>query len=164
MSSKKSSMSSCSTIDDSGEMSVSNIESNGRMENTPKPSNYALTLMNFLNGFIGSGILTMPNAFKDAGLMIAAILNPMVGMISCICIHMLVHINRRAFEVQKISTPYTYAELGREAFNLGPKALQKYSHVGRIIVTTAIISTSFGGCCVYFVFIGTNLEKVRLFS
>jgi len=157
-SSVSSHQSAATSVDDAGEKTAEKAERNS--VGIRKGANYIQTLANMLNGFIGSGILTMPSAFKDAGLLVAAILNPCVGMLSCLCIHMLVHIDRHAMKKNKVDVPYTYAELGWEAFFLGPKRFEKYAKIGRIIVTTSIIMTAFGGCCVYFIFVATNLEQV----
>ena len=146
---------------DCTETDVETVPGNSR-ERESRGTNYVQTLMNMLNGFIGSGILTMPLAFKDAGLLVASIFNPLIGLLSCTCIHMLLHINRHAMRVNKTTVPYTYPELGREAFAVTP-AWSKYSNIGKIFVTTAVISTNLGCCCVYFVFIGVNLEQVSLF-
>ena len=45
------------------------------------------------------------------------------------------------------------------AFHYGPRPLRKYSRLTRRLVLAAIVITQIGGCCVYFTFIATNLEK-----
>jgi len=46
------------------------------------------------------------------------------------------------------------------AFLLGPKRLRRYSKIARMVVITTIVGTQVGACCVYYVFIATNVEKV----
>lgn len=102
-------------------------------------TNYIQTLMHLLNGFIGSGkllnfcfrfrfsnffdslnlkmlylflagILSMPMAFRDGGIILATILNPIIGVMSCYCIHMLLTINRWAMKATNRKMPYEYHE------------------------------------------------------
>lgn len=48
------------------------------------------------------------------------------------------------------------------AFACGPKRLQRYSRVARLVVITTIVGTQVGACCVYYVFIATNVQKVNI--
>lgn len=54
---------------------------------------YLQTLMHLLNGYIGSGILAMPRAFSDGGLIISCIATPIFGLLMNHCIHLLVEVN-----------------------------------------------------------------------
>lgn len=122
-------------------------------------TNYIQTLMHLLNGFIGSGILSMPMAFRDGGIILATILNPIIGVMSCYCIHMLLTINRWAMKATNRKMPYEYHELALYAFSFGPKPLRPWARTASLVVLSTVIATQIGGCCVYFTFIATNLEK-----
>jgi len=74
-------------------------------------TNYIQTLMHLLNGFIGSGILSMPMAFRDGGIVLASALNPVIGIMSCYCIHQLLSINRWAMRKTNTTAPYDYHEV-----------------------------------------------------
>jgi len=68
------------------------------------------TFMHLLNGYVGSGILAMPKAFSDGGLILASICTPLIGLMSNYCIHLLVEINE--YLCQKIgSSPLDYEEV-----------------------------------------------------
>lgn len=54
-----------------------------------------------------------------------------------------------------------YFKVAEYAFLIGPKALRRFSKVSRYVVLSALVATQIGGCCVYFLFISTNLQKVN---
>lgn len=74
-------------------------------------TNYAQTLMNLMNGIIGSGILSMPIAFLNGGWLVASIVTPIIGFISCYCIHLLLSVNVYLTEVTGKASPYDYHEV-----------------------------------------------------
>ena len=74
-------------------------------------TNYIQTLMHLLNGFVGSGILSMPMAFRDGGIVLASALNPVIGIMSLYCIHMLLSINRFAMKRTSSDIPFNYHEV-----------------------------------------------------
>jgi hypothetical protein len=52
----------------------------------------------------------MPKAFSDGGLILASIFTPMIGLMSCYCIHMLIEMNEHI--CQKLSLqPLDYEEV-----------------------------------------------------
>src|SRR6218665_1442715 len=71
---------------------------------------YIETLMNLLNGMIGSGVLSMPMAFLNGGLVLASIVTPMIRLLSCYCIHLLLQVNRLAMQATG-KPPFDYHEV-----------------------------------------------------
>lgn len=120
-------------------------------------TNYGQTLMNLLNGIIGSCVLSMPLAFKNGGWLVSAIVVPIIGLISAYCIHLLLAVNVCLMKQTNQITPFDYHELAEKTFLYGPKRLRSYSRTARIIVIITIVGTQVGACCVYYVFIATNL-------
>ena len=69
------------------------------------------TFLHLLNGYVGSGILANPKAFRydqdhylvpniifsllssDGGLVVSSILTPIIGLLANYCIHMMVSVN-----------------------------------------------------------------------
>lgn len=94
----------------------SHLTGSGQLGPTANPiserdrTNYLQTLMHMLNGFIGSGILSMPMAFRDGGVVMASVATPLVGLLSAHCIHMLLAVNRLAMRINH-STPFDYHEV-----------------------------------------------------
>ena len=71
---------------------------------------YVETLMNLLNGMIGSGVLSMPWAFRDGGFVLSLIVTPLIGFLSCYCIHLLLAVNRLAMQATG-KPPFDYHEV-----------------------------------------------------
>ena len=74
-------------------------------------TNYAQTLMNLMNGIIGSGVLSMPIAFLNGGWLVALIVTPIIGLISCYCIHLLLSVNVSLMQRTTKASPYDYHEV-----------------------------------------------------
>lgn len=122
-------------------------------------TNYVQTLMNLMNGIIGSGVLSMPLAFMNGGWLVSLILTPIIGMISAYCIHLLLAVNVYLTNLTNKSSPFDYHDMAEYAFVNGPKRLQRYAKTARMVVITTIVGTQVGACCVYYVFIATNVQK-----
>lgn len=74
-------------------------------------TNYPQTLMNLLNGIIGSGVLSMPLAFKNGGWLLALIITPVIGIMSAYCIHLLLAVNVKLMQLTNRSSPFEYHEV-----------------------------------------------------
>ncbi|BFZ14998.1 hypothetical protein BsWGS_18037 [Bradybaena similaris] len=117
------------------------------------------TLMHIFKGNLGTGILSLPVAVKNAGLWtgLAGIL--CVGGIAVHCMHMLIGCNqilckRTGREV------LDYAGVMQMCLKTGPPYLQGFSSYVRPFVDALLIFTQLGACCVYIVFIATNIQMV----
>lgn len=86
-------------------------------------------MIHLLKGNIGTGILAMPDAFRNAGLIIGLLGTMLMGAICTHCMHMLV---RCAHELcrRKRMGAMSFSEVVESAFETGPTSLQplaKYS-------------------------------------
>lgn len=116
-------------------------------------------LAHLLKSSLGTGILAMPNAIKNGGLLFGGIGTIIIGFICAHCVHILV----RSSQVlcKRTKTPkMTYAETAEAAFLYGPKSVRPFAHASRIFVKTALCATYIGGACVYVVFVATSIEQV----
>ncbi|CAD7081916.1 unnamed protein product [Hermetia illucens] len=123
------------------------------------PTSDVETLVHLLKGSLGSGILAMPLAFLNAGLWFGLIATFAVGAICTYCVHILVkcaHILCRRRQIPALG----FADVAETAFLDGPEALHKYSRMIRFIINTFLVVDLIGCCCVYIVFVGTNLKQV----
>ncbi|XP_034187798.2 proton-coupled amino acid transporter-like protein pathetic [Osmia lignaria lignaria] len=112
-----------------------------------------------LKSSLGTGILAMPNAIKNGGVLFGGIGTIIIGVICAHCVHILV----RSSHVlcKRTKTPQmTYAETAEAAFLYGPKPVRPFSNVSRIFVNAALCATYVGGSCVYVVFISTSIKQV----
>ncbi|XP_076752801.1 proton-coupled amino acid transporter-like protein pathetic [Xylocopa sonorina] len=116
-------------------------------------------LAHLLKSSLGTGILAMPNAIRNGGVLFGGIGTIVIGLICAHCVHILV----RSSHVlcKRTKTPQmTYAETAEAAFRCGPKSLRPFAPVSRIFVNAALCATYVGGACVYVVFVSTSIKQV----
>lgn len=117
------------------------------------------TLIHLLKGSLGSGILAMPLAFANAGLWFGLIATFIIGAICTYCVHILVkcaHILSRRTQVPSLG----FADVAETAFLAGPDALHKWSRMARFIINSFLVVDLIGCCCVYNVFVASNLKQI----
>uniref|UniRef100_A0A182W4U8 Amino acid transporter transmembrane domain-containing protein n=1 Tax=Anopheles minimus TaxID=112268 RepID=A0A182W4U8_9DIPT len=117
------------------------------------------TLMHMLNGNLGTGILAMPDAFKNAGLYVGFFGTLAMGVICTHCMHLLVrcsHILCRRYGRPSLS----YAEVGYYALDSGPSWAQPLATSFRRLINTFLIVMQLGLCCVYYLFVAVNLREL----
>lgn len=109
---------------------------------------------------LGSGILAMPNAVRNGGLLFGGIGTIIIGMLCAHCVHILVkssHVLCRRTKTPKM----TYAETAQAAFACGPKPLRRMANFMKVVVDAALCATYIGGACVYVVFVSTSIKQVN---
>ncbi|CAH0392886.1 unnamed protein product [Bemisia tabaci] len=127
------------------------------------PTSNLDTLIHLLKGNIGTGILAMADAFRNAGLYLGLVCTLCLGAICTHCMHMLIGCEKELCE--RTSVPaLDFAEVAETAFATGPERLRKFSTVFRMLVNTFLIITQIGFCCAYFVFVSQNLhDEIKYF-
>lgn len=123
------------------------------------PTTDTETLVHLLKGSLGSGILAMPMAFANAGLWFGLISTIVIGVICTYCVHILVkcsHILCRRTQVPSLA----FADIAETAFLAGPESLHKWSRLAKFIINSFLIIDLIGCCCVYVVFVGTNIKQL----
>lgn len=88
------------------------------------------TLIHLLKGSLGSGILAMPMAFRNAGLYFGLIATFAIGGICTYCVHVLV---RTAHDLcRRLQKPSLgFAETAEAAFLSGPPSMHKFSRLAK---------------------------------
>ncbi|XP_058816791.1 proton-coupled amino acid transporter-like protein pathetic isoform X1 [Topomyia yanbarensis] len=117
------------------------------------------TLIHLLKGSLGSGILAMPLAFVNAGLWFGLGATIAIGAICTYCIHILVkcsHLLCRRAQVPSLG----FADVAETAFLAGPDGIKKYSRLARFIINLFLVLDLLGCCCIYIVFVATNVKQV----
>ncbi|EZA61065.1 hypothetical protein DMN91_004723 [Ooceraea biroi] len=120
------------------------------------------SLAHLLKSSLGTGILAMPHAIKNGGLLFGGIGTIIIGIICSHCVHILV----RSSHVlcRRTRTPQmTYAETAYAAFLCGPKPLRPWANISKIFVNAALCATYVSGACVYVVFVATSIKQVTDF-
>ncbi|XP_054265819.1 proton-coupled amino acid transporter-like protein pathetic isoform X2 [Macrosteles quadrilineatus] len=116
-------------------------------------------LFHMIKGSLGSGILSMPVAFKNGGLWVSFFCAIFIGVICTHCVHILVYCSQTLSK--KVKQPSLgYAATAEAAFATGPKRLRKYSVIVREFVDSALMITYYFGCTVYIVFIAASFKQV----
>ncbi|XP_061387066.1 proton-coupled amino acid transporter-like protein CG1139 isoform X3 [Musca vetustissima] len=123
------------------------------------PTSDLETFVHLLKGSLGSGILAMPMAFLNAGLWFGLVATFLVGTLCTYCVHILVkcaHILCRRRKIPMMG----FADVAEQAFLDGPVGLQRWSRFIRFVVNTFLVIDLIGCCCIYLVFVGTNVKQV----
>ncbi|XP_012547428.2 proton-coupled amino acid transporter-like protein pathetic [Bombyx mori] len=127
--------------------------------NVEHPTSTMGSLAHLLKSSLGSGVLAMPAAFKNAGLVMGVIGNIFIGFICTHCVYVLVKTSQEVcVEAKKPSMGF--AETCGAAFEFGPKKLRPWSNFVRIFVDYALTCTYLAALCVYVVFIAENFKQV----
>ncbi|XP_024872726.1 proton-coupled amino acid transporter 1 isoform X1 [Temnothorax curvispinosus] len=125
------------------------------------PTSYLETMMHLFKGNVGSGIFALGDAFKNAGLLLGPPLTIFLGIICVHAQHILIKCNE---EVTRRVGDGIYANgfagTVEMCFATGPIGFRKYSTFMRKLVNVFLCVTQLGFCCVYFVFISSNMKQV----
>lgn len=132
-----------------------NVRSRELMDNAT--SNMS-SLMNFLKGNIGTGILAMPYAFAQAGLWLGLVGILILGAIATHCMHMLVNCSHKLCE-RTSSVALDYPDVVECCLRTGPQRLRSTATIFRKVIYVFITFTQFGFCCVYIVFVAQNIKQ-----
>ncbi|XP_017477885.1 PREDICTED: proton-coupled amino acid transporter-like protein CG1139 [Rhagoletis zephyria] len=115
--------------------------------------------MHLLKGSLGFGLLAMPMAFANGGLLFSMIATLVIGVLCTHCVHILVKTSQDICKEYQIPA-LTFAETAERVFEKGPKSLQSWSLFVRRFVDGGLMTTYFAAACVYMVFIATSFHDV----
>lgn len=120
------------------------------------------TLTHLLKASLGTGILAMPVAFKNAGLLVGIIATIFVAFICTHCAYILVKCAHVLYYKTR-RTEMDFADIAEVAFSTGPRWATKLAKPSRYIIQISLFATYFGTCSVYAVIVAANFEKVIKF-
>ncbi|XP_025197685.1 proton-coupled amino acid transporter-like protein pathetic isoform X2 [Melanaphis sacchari] len=117
------------------------------------------TFIHLLKGSLGSGILAMPLAFMNAGLVFGLVATAVIGFVCTYCVHILVKSSHKLCRRMQVPA-LGFADVAEVAFLAGPPAFHKFSGLFRGLVNTFLTIDLLGCCCVYIVFVAKNIKQV----
>ncbi|KAL1456810.1 hypothetical protein WDU94_001510 [Cyamophila willieti] len=110
-------------------------------------------------GALGTGILTMPHAFMNAGYLFGFIGTLLIGAFTTACVQILVRAQYELCRRKKIPS-LTYSQILGAALSEGPMKLRWLAPYGECLSFTALVLDEIGALCIYLLFIASNLRQV----
>ncbi|XP_066994810.2 proton-coupled amino acid transporter-like protein pathetic [Anabrus simplex] len=116
-------------------------------------------MIHLLKGSLGTGILAMPNAFRNGGLAFSLLATIIVGFVCTHTVQILVNSSRLL--CRRTRTPaLDYAETAQAAFETGPKSIRRYASAAKLFLNSCIVATYYCTSVVYVVFIASSVKQV----
>ena len=129
-------------------------------EGVKHPTNFLETLMHLFKGNVGSGIFAMGDAFKNSGIVLGPVLLPILGLICVHSQHLLLNASLHVQDKLSLKKNPGFATTVELCVATGSPRLQKFAPLFRRLVNLFLCLTQFGFCCVYFVFISSNVKQI----
>ncbi|XP_074101259.1 proton-coupled amino acid transporter-like protein pathetic [Cotesia typhae] len=123
------------------------------------PTTDGETLTHLLKAALGTGILSMPYAFRGAGIVGGILGTILVSLICTHCSYILVKCAHVLY-YKTHKTKMGFADVAETAFATGPKWGRKFSKFSRYFVQICLFLTYFGACTAYNIIIATNFGQV----
>uniref|UniRef100_A0A182JDX4 Amino acid transporter transmembrane domain-containing protein n=1 Tax=Anopheles atroparvus TaxID=41427 RepID=A0A182JDX4_ANOAO len=124
------------------------------------PTSYLETIMHIFKGNVGPGMYAMGDAFRNGGLLLSPILTIFLGIISVHSEHILLNCAGKMRRELKLEAMPDFAETVGLCFAHGHVPLRRWSRTLHAAVNFFICVTQLGLCCVYFVFISSNMKQI----
>ncbi|CAI5444639.1 unnamed protein product [Caenorhabditis angaria] len=113
--------------------------------------------IHMVKAMLGTGLLSLPLAFKHSGLFLGLLLTVIICLICLYCMRQVVFAahfvcNRNGRDL------IDYANIMRGAVEMGPPWIKRHGYFFKQLVNVNMFISQLGFCCVYFVFMADNLE------
>ncbi|CRK91300.1 CLUMA_CG004977, isoform A [Clunio marinus] len=122
---------------------------------------YMETLMHLFKANVGTGCFAMADAVKNSGLILGPILILVLGVICVHAQHMLINCSVKMKDKYQMTNRPDYAETVELCFlSSTNKTWRKLAPSMKFICNVIICVTQLGFCCVYYLFVGTNVKQI----
>lgn len=129
-----------------------------------KPKNQTTYIEAFVHLFkanVGTGCFAMAEAVKNGGLILAPVLTLFLGIICVQSQHILVACSEKMKQKHQLTTNPDYAETLELSFlSNNNKNVRKLASAMKRTCNICICIAQLGFCCIYLLFVGTNLKQV----
>lgn len=143
-----------------GNVEAQQLQPQQQQEQTPQTT-YFETLVHLFKGNVGPGCLAMPNATKNGGLLLSPVLTLFLGIICVHVQHILLDCSEKMRMALNLNKRPDYAETVELCFaSSSNSSYRKSAKLMKSICNAFICITQCGFCCIYFLFITTNLKQV----
>ncbi|KAK6745295.1 hypothetical protein RB195_011802 [Necator americanus] len=115
-------------------------------------------LIHMIKVMMGTGMLSLPLAFKHSGLWLGLILLACICSICIYCTRQLVFA-QHYLAYLKSQPRLDYANVMRSAVEIGPPWIRDHGYFWKQVVNVNMFLAQLGFCCVYFVFMADNLKQ-----
>ncbi|OWR48805.1 amino acid transporter, partial [Danaus plexippus plexippus] len=127
--------------------------------NLAHPNSTFGSIIHLLKACLGSGILAMPAAFKNAGTAAGIVGTLLAGFICTHAVHILVKTSQEAC-VNAKKPCMSFSETVGAAFKYGPKRMRHFSGFAKQLIDYSLLITYLSVLIVYAVFIGVSFKEV----
>ncbi|KAJ1525408.1 hypothetical protein ONE63_010222 [Megalurothrips usitatus] len=124
------------------------------------PTSYCQTLIHLVKGSVGSGMFAMGDAFRNAGLVASFVLTLFIGTVCVYAQHQLINASNVVSRRRGLGRLPDYADTVEHTFRAGPGLFPRLATPARVLANVFLVMTQLGFCCVYFVFISSNVKQV----
>lgn len=132
-----------------------------RSPQSPPPTSYIETLIHLFKGNVGPGCLAMPHATKNGGLLLAPFMTLFLAVTTVHVQHILLNCSEKMRIALNLTTRPDYAETVELCFaSSSSERYRKRAKLMKTICNAFICVTQLGFCCIYFLFITSNLKQV----
>ncbi|XP_025207537.1 proton-coupled amino acid transporter-like protein pathetic [Melanaphis sacchari] len=116
-------------------------------------------LLHLIKSSLGSGVLAMPNAFKNGGLIFGLFGTAAIGALCAHCIYLLVLCSQTL--ARRTRRPALgFADTAYLAFKTGPRRIRAWASFAKGFVNAALFCTYYFGNCVYVILISASFKQV----
>lgn len=124
-----------------------------------KPNSTIGSFIHIIKGSLGTGIMAMPLAFKNGGLLFGSIGTVVICALYTHIIHLLVSTSQKASKRSRVPM-LGFSETAKDVFSKGPPCVRPFTNFASGFIDWMMVTDSFLAACLYIVVIAKSLRDV----